>query len=302
MYCMGLNLRQIEAFRAFMITGTVTKAAEVMHVTQPAVSRLLADFEYAVGFSLFDRERRRLAPTTDCEALYREVERSFAGLNHIKRTAERIKDMKSGHLSIAAMPIFATNFLPDVIAEFSQRFPDITISLWTWPREQVIRWVLSQQHDLGFVTLPVDDDAIGIQPFPVDEAICMLPRKHPLAQQDTIDITQLEGEEFIALSPGIQFRRVMDEHFLANGVKVKTRMEVSSAHIASKLVAHGLGVSVVGFQALGEHNHPDIVIRPFRPRVPYYLGIVFPKQRSMSQIAQQFIDVALESYKPLVPS
>lgn len=285
-----------------MITGTVSKAAEIMHITQPAVSRLLADFEYAVGFSLFDRERRRLAPTTDCNALYREVERSFAGLNHIKRTAAAIKDMKSGHLSIAAMPIFTTTFLPDVVARFSQQFPDITISLWTWPREQAIQWVLSQQHDLGFVTLPVDDKALGIEPFPVDEAICMLPRDHPLTEQDAVTIKDLEGEEFIALSPGIQFRHVMDELFQKNDVQANIRIEVSSAHVASKLVARGLGVSVVGFQGLGEHQHPDIVIRRFRPRVPYYLGILFPKQHSMSQIARQFVDVALELYKPLTDS
>ena len=298
---MNLNLRQIEAFRAFMITGTVTKAAEIMHITQPAVSRLLADFEYAVGFSLFDRERRRLTPTTDCGALYREVERSFAGLDHIKRTAVAIKDMKSGHLNIAAMPIFTTTFLPDVIAKFSQCFPDITISLWTWPREKAIQWVLSQQHDLGFVTLPLDDKALDVETFPVDEAICMLPRHHPLTEKDVIDIKDIEGEDFVALSPGIQFRHVLDNLFQENGVKVRVRIEVSSAHTASKMVARGLGVSVVGFQGLGEHKHPDIAIRPFRPRVPYYLGIVFPKQHSVSQIAQQFIDVALETYKPLTP-
>lgn len=296
---MALNLRQIEAFRAFMITGTVTKAAEVMHVTQPAVSRLLADFEYAVGFSLFERERRRLSPTTECLALYAEVERSFAGLEHIKQTASRIKDMKSGHLSIAAMPIFATTFLPDVIAKFSQEYPGITISLWTWPREQVMQWVLSQQHDLGFVTLPVNDDAIGVQPFPVDEAICMLPRNHPLTSQDTIHISDLEGEDFIALSPGIQFRQLMDKQLQEHNVKVNIRMEVSSAHIATKLVARGLGISVVGFQGLGEHQHPDIIIKPFRPMVPYYLGIVFPKQRAMSKITRKFVDVALKTYKPL---
>lgn len=298
---MRINFRQVEAFRAFMITGTVSKAAEIMHVTQPAVSRLLSDFEYAVNFKLFERDRRRLIPTPDCKALYREVERSYAGLDHIGRAADSIRDMKSGRLNIAAMPIFTTTFLPTVICQFTEAFPDVTISLWNWPREQAIEWVLSQQHDLAFVTLPINDEALNVEAFPVDEAVCMLPREHTLAKKEAIDIQDLDGEDFIALSPGIRFRHELDDLLQQHQVKPRTRIEVTSAYTATTLVAKGVGASVVGFQGLGVHDHPDIAIRPFRPRIPYYLGIVFPKQHSMSKIARQFADVALATYKPMTP-
>lgn len=296
---MKINLRQLEAFRAFMITGTVSKAGEIMHITQPAVSRLLADFEYATQFKLFDRDRRRLSPTRDCEVLYREVERTFAGLDHIERTAESIREMKSGHLSVAAMPIFMTSFLPEVISRFSDKFPDVTVSLWSWSREAAIEWVLSRQHDLAFVTLPIDDKALKVEPFPADEAVCMLPCGHRLVQKDTIEIQDLEGENFIALSPGILFRQVLNEVFRQHEVRINIRVEVPHSHMASKLVAMGVGVSVLGSQGLGVRGHPDIAIRPIRPRIPYQLGIVYPKQRSMSGAARQFVDVALDAYRPM---
>ncbi|QIB65128.1 LysR substrate-binding domain-containing protein [Kineobactrum salinum] len=296
---MRMNLRQIEAFRAFMITGTVSKAAEIMHVTQPAVTRLLSDFEDSVSFKLFERDRRRLVPTNDCNALYREVERTYVGLDHIRHTAESIGEMRTGRLNIAAMPIFTTTFLPNVISSFVKQFPDITISLWNWPREQAIEWVLSQQHDLAFVTLPINDEALSVKSFPADDAVCMLPKHHHLAGKDEIEIHDLHGENFISLSPGIHFRHKLDNLLQEHGVKVRNRIEVSSAYTASMLVAKGAGISVVGFQGLGVNDHPDIAIRPFHPRIPYSIGIVFPKQHSMSKISQQFIEVALQTYNPM---
>ena len=294
---MKLNLRQVEAFRAFMITGTVSKAAEIMHITQPAVSRLIGDFEYAVGFSLFDRAKRKLSPTKDCHALFKEVERTFAGLDHIESTANQIRNMQTGHLNIAAMPMLATHFLPDVIANFEALHPGIAINLTTWPREQALDWMLSQQYDLGFVTLPVDDNALIVEPFPVSEAFCILPLGHKLCSKDVIQASDLRGENFISLARGIHFRHVIDQVFRENNVQVNSTLEVSSTSIICELVSRGLGVSIIGLSTINEHTNSGIVTRPFRPLIPYELGMVFPKQHSISKIARGFADTAHQTFK-----
>ncbi len=294
---MRLNLRQVEAFKAFMITGTVSKAAEIMHVTQPAVSRLLGDFEHSVGFPLFDRAKRKLAPTKDCHALFREVERTFAGLDHIELTANQIRNMQTGHLNIAAMPMLATHFLPDVIAEFEGSHPGIGINLTTWPREQALDWMLSQQYDLGFVTLPVEDNALSVEPFPVSEAFCILPYGHSLSHLEVIEAKDIKDENFISLSRGIHFRHVIDQVLRKHQVRVKSTLEVSSTSIIFELVSRGLGISIIGLSTINQHSNEKIITRPFRPIIPYELGMVFPKQHSMSKIARGFADVAHKIFK-----
>ncbi|MDC0602725.1 LysR substrate-binding domain-containing protein [Aliiglaciecola sp.] len=296
---MQINLRQIEAFRAFMIAGTVSKAAEIMHVTQPAVSRLLSDFEHCVNFKLFERDRKRLVPTNDCEALYREVEKSYAGLEHIRRSAESIAEMKTGKLRIAAMPIFTTTFLPNVISQYARMFPNIKISMWNWPREEVIEWVLSQQFDLGFVTLPSDEEALHVIEFPVDDAVCLLPEEHPLARKHEIFIEDLHGQDFIAMASNVFFRRRLDDLLKKHKVKLNIRVEVSTAYAASKLVSAGLGISIIGFQGLGIERLPGLIVRRFRPQIPFSTGIIHSKQSSMSKSASEFLKIAQSTFEPM---
>ncbi|RZM04112.1 MAG: LysR family transcriptional regulator, partial [Variovorax sp.] len=124
-----MKIRQLEAFRAVMTWQTVTRAAEALHVSQPAVTRLIADLEESVGFLLFSRIRGRLYPTAEGQALYEEVERSLLGVERIARTAEEIRSLQRGTLQIAAAPVLALSFLPRAIAEFLGDHTDIRISL-----------------------------------------------------------------------------------------------------------------------------------------------------------------------------
>jgi DNA-binding transcriptional LysR family regulator len=296
---MRLNLRQVEAFRAVMVTGSITNAADMMFITQPAVSRLIADFELAVGFKLFDRSGRRLTPTSECHALFAEVQRSYAGLEHISRTAEAISNMQLGHLSVVSMPIASTSLLPDVIAEFTSAFPEISISLWTWPRDQALEWIVSQQYDLGILTLPITDPAVRVEAFQQSDAVCILPRDHPLTAKDVIEAKDLEGEVFISLTSGSRFRHHVDSLFEREGVNRITKIEARSAAAICSIVERGTGVSILGRLALYGRPQDRLAVRPFVPAVPFEAGIVFPSQTPVSAIARKFADITLETVKKL---
>ncbi len=99
---MRLNLRQIEAFRAAFQTGSMTAAGDLMGITQPAISRLIRDLEAEIAIRLFDRTGGRITPTPDAVALFREVERSFHGLDRISRAAAELRGRREGALRIAA--------------------------------------------------------------------------------------------------------------------------------------------------------------------------------------------------------
>ena len=117
-----MNLRQLEAFRAVMLSGSVTQAAAALHISQPAVSKLLADLEYHLGFPLFVRSKGvALTVTPEADVFFHEVERSFAGIAVLKRAAADIRNASTGTLRIAALPALAVSFLPSVITTFRRR-------------------------------------------------------------------------------------------------------------------------------------------------------------------------------------
>src|SRR5258708_21111610 len=107
-----IKIRQVEAFRALMQRHTVTRAAQTLHVSQPAVSRLLADFEAGVGFTLFERQQGRLVPTAEARVLYEEVERAFVGLDRISHAAQPIRAMRLGSFRVPGSPAVALHLRP----------------------------------------------------------------------------------------------------------------------------------------------------------------------------------------------
>lgn len=292
----SLNLRQVEAFRALLITGSVTKAAEIMHVTQPAVSRLIADFERAVAIKLFDRDRRKLTPTKECMALFQEVQRTYAGLDHISRAANSIRTMQTGYLTIGAMPILSISFLPDVIAAFNAERGSVAISLWTWPREQALDWLGSRQYDLGFVTMPVVDSALTVEPFPELESICVLPPDHRLAAQEYVTPDDIRDENLVSLTAGSPHRHAVEAVLREHAISPRGLIEARSATVILELVARRVGIAILGPLAVHAGVASRVVARPFRPVIPFHAALVYPTGSPLSRVARRFADLAQSLY------
>ncbi|MGI9503097.1 MAG: LysR family transcriptional regulator, partial [Geminicoccaceae bacterium] len=137
-----VTLRQIEAFRGVMMTGTVTRAANMLYVSQPAVSRMLADLEQEIGFKLFTRANRQLSPTPEGVAFYDEVERAFVGLDQIGRAATAIREYRRGHLRLITIPSLASTITADLVARFTKTYPDISVSIEVQPSQRVFEWII----------------------------------------------------------------------------------------------------------------------------------------------------------------
>lgn len=120
-----LNLRHIEAFRAVMLAGSVVGAAELLSVTQPAVSRTIAQMELRLGYALYQRRGRRLVPTAAAQALFREVEQVYGGIERIAQVAQDLRHHRAGALRIAVLPALAQWLVPHALAQFMQDRPQV---------------------------------------------------------------------------------------------------------------------------------------------------------------------------------
>ncbi len=224
-----ITLRQVEAFRAVMISGSVTQAANMLFVSQPAVSRILSDLEYRVGFKLFDRTRRHLVPTEEGRAFYDEVERAFTGLQQIDQAAASIRRYHRGHLRLITFQSLAPTLMVDLITRFAERYPEIAVSLEVQPSQRVFERVVSQHCDLGILTAPITGASVVASTIATTNAVCILPKSHPLATKPMIRPGDLAGQPCISFMSDSTFRHQVDAVFNAAGVTRDMKLEVRSA-------------------------------------------------------------------------
>lgn len=284
-----MNLRQLEAFQAVIDSGTVTGAAAILNVSQPAVSKLIALLARDCGFDLFHRRGNRLVPTAEAMTLYSEVDRMFVSVDHIARHAGRIRDMRSGQLSIAAFPAIATRVLPRIITRFLAAHPDVHVSLSSRSGRLLVDWVAAQQVDLGVGLMSVDHPAVEYVPVGEFDGVCVIHPGHRLAAKQALRARDLEGERFISLGAEDRSRYLVDEIFERERVG---RIVVAQAHqseAACAFAAAGAGVTIVEpFSAAG-FSESEIAVRPFRPRVRFKMWLLFPRHRPRSRLTEAFV-------------
>jgi len=284
-----MNLRQLEAFRSVMKEGSVTQAATVLGVTQPAISCLIGNLEDALGFMLFKRHRGRFQPTREAEVLLEDAERLLASYNRTVRSARDIRDLKSGSLRIASMPALSLNFLPKIIARFIQDRPEVNVTLHTRSSLQIREWVSVQLFDIGFVELPADDPGIDCDPFSVN-CVCALPEAHPLTAKTVISPTDLEGERLIAPNQDHSVHYQMKAAFEGEGRVWNPHVECHLFAPACRMVAEGAGIAIVDPFTAADFADQGVSFRPFVPHIPYDIGLIYPALRPRSRLTVSFAD------------
>ena len=287
---MAITLRQIEAFRAVMEAGTVIEAANLMHLSQPAVSRLIGDLEATLGYSLFARVRGRLAPTDEAHVLYAEVQRAFIGLDEIVQTALHIRTHQVGRIRLITMPALSGGALPHAISGFLHANPGTSISFEVRPRRRVLEWISVQQMDIGLATLPISDPAIKTIPLARSRYVCLLPPGHRLSRKRRIHVRDLEGEEFISIMPEAQIRVWVDSLFESNGVTRQSRLDVRTNGAVFSLVGAGAGVGVVDLFGQDQQSLEHVTMRPLDPELAVDLALLLPAGRSESRLVTAFIE------------
>ncbi len=277
---MTLTHRQIEVFRAVMLAGQVTRAAELLHTSQPTISRELARLEQVLGYALFERTSGRLGrmrPTARAMALLEEVEASFVGLERISAHAASLARFSQGRMSLACMPALAQALLPDALARFAHQAPEASVGLAPLESPQLEAALTAQRHDLGLTEASVPE-ACGHQPLVRTQEVAVLPAGHALAQQRVLTPADFEGLAFVSLSPADPYRGRIDEVFETAGVLRRLQVESASAASVCALVRSGLGVALVNpLTALAMAD--GLVLRPFAVPIGFEVHLVWPQWR-----------------------
>ena len=291
---MILSVRELDVFRRVMELGTITAAAESLHVSQPVVSRMLQQAEARIGFALFERRKRKLLPTVEARALLPETVTAFAAFDNVQRRVKDIQEGRVGAIRIATISAFANALLPAAIHRFRGSCSGVTMSLQATTALQVATLVANQQADIGFIIDSVSVPGISLSELCATEFGCVMLRRHRLAKRSHVTAKDLEGEPLICLSRhlplGIQAMRV----FADANIPLQTAVEVSQATIACALVRAGVGVALLDGMGLMGARATDLVMRPFYPRIRIAARMVQPRHVPPSPLIEKFIGVLRE--------
>ncbi|QKJ94296.1 LysR family transcriptional regulator [Agrobacterium pusense] len=271
-----INPKHLSAFRAVMVSGSMTGAGKILHVTQPAVTRLIKDLEADLGLTLFARHSGRITPTSHAHILYREVERYFYGLDRVFESARTLRNNRGGQLRIAAMPTLSSRTLPEAIRRFRQKNPDIDIIIESEVSVHILDAVRNNEVDLGIGRVPKERDEIARLSMPTSYAICILPKNHPLAEKKTVSVTDLSGEAMVTLGSSSLLRLQLDSVLRLAGVTVGSTIQTLFSNTASTYVSNGLGIAIVDLFSILGADLSRIEVRRFYPEIAFDFAAIYP--------------------------
>lgn len=285
-----ITSRQLEAFRAIMEHGTVTAAAERLAVSQPAVSKILAGLEREIGYPLFTRIKRRLAPTSEARLLQAEVARLYHSLEQVTGVAREIRERQVGDLYIYSTPALGRTVLPDVMAAFMKRHAKAHIVFHVRSSTYINQKMVDQQIDLGFSMMPFEHPSIVTEELSRAPAVCVLPADHRLARRRVIRAADLRGERFLSFPLDGRMRHLIDAVFEQEHIERSLQIDVYSSADACALAARGMGVSIVEPFTARDYRGEGIAVVPFEPRIRYLFRAMRPRYRKPSRLADAFLD------------
>lgn len=286
-----MNLRQMEAFKTLMFAGSVTAAAELLRLSQPTISKLIAQLERSTKLRLFERRKRRLVPTQEAHTLLRNVEQALDALEEVNRSATELARAHSGSIRIACIPSIGTGFIPKAIASFRKTHPDTKVTLYVRTAKYVIEHVSGMRADIGLVSESVDQPAIQAQLFQsAFGALCILPASHRLRRKKVLQPEDFEGEDFISIGRDNPFRYLIDRAFVDAGVTRNIVVEASHVATAAALVAEGAGITVLDpYTAVSCVRPKDVVLRPFQPEIKFEVKLLSPANQPIPLIVEEFL-------------
>jgi DNA-binding transcriptional LysR family regulator len=248
---MHLTLRQLKVFESVARHLNYTRAAEELHLTQPAVSMQVKQLEESLGVSLFEQLGKRIHLTEPGQEVLTYARQITQQVDELEAVLNRIKGLSGGRLRISVATT-ANYFIPTLLGTFSRRYPDVTVSLDVTNREILLRQLAENTVDLVIMGQPPAEADVEAEDFMDNPLVVVAPTDHPLTRMRHIPLERLQDEVFLVREPGSGTRIAMERFFAERGMRLKTGMEVGSNEAIKQSVQAGLGLGLLSRATIGQ--------------------------------------------------
>ncbi|MEX3007626.1 LysR family transcriptional regulator [Hoeflea sp. TYP-13] len=292
-----MNLRQLEAFRATMRSGSITAAAEILHISQPSVSRLISDLEASVGFPLFLRAGRGLTATVEARRFYRAVEGMFVGIDRLQDLANTIRNTAGGVVSMGIIPSLASIEAPKVVNELYQKRSDIQIMIYERNTPSIVDAVQMQQFDLGIVGRQPPYGGVETLFQTTIPYVCLIPETHELVgEPGPVDLNELADQETFVTFGGVFPDEMLGmDQALSQRLQSRSRLSAANMPVAASLVRETGAFAIVDpFSAEMAVRLGGVAFRPLRQKLNYNIAVITRGRDTLSLEASELAKIAAE--------
>lgn len=285
-----MKLAHLDVCNAVLLTGSVTGAAKLLHVSQPAVTKLLHSAENQLGFRLFTREKNRLVPTQEALELHPEIVQIATQIERLKEFSQALSTRQTS-LRVACVPSVAATLLAPAVAKFSERHPQVACQLETNAHPELVDRLMRRQVDLGFSASTLKNPAVVEEPVAKGCAVCVAPLGTFSKRKTSVTWDDLAKLRVILVPARTQFGGLLIEpdHEVIKDAKGVGRLTATTNHLAMKLVEYGQGVAAIDSFTASTADKSKVQVLPFAPEIPVDLIVSYRNQAKLSNSARQFI-------------
>ena len=296
-----MTVKQIRAFLAVAQSLSFAVACERLHLSQSALSLTIKALEEGLGGRLFTRTTRNVALTPEGDALLPRARRLVADWDNVVDEMRQLFTLQRGRVTLAAIPSFACNLLPPILKNFRVRYPKLNVTVNDVINEQVLEMVRERQVELGVAFEPAPGSSLTFTALYMDRFVAVVPADSGLAGLSIIDWKTLLERPFITLQRPSAVRVLLEEHLQARHMKLPVEFESHQLATVGRMVASGLGVSVVPalcvkqMLELGAH-----CITLHEPIVERAMGVLTKPGHELSAAAQAMFDSLQDEWRVML--
>jgi DNA-binding transcriptional LysR family regulator len=285
-----MRLKHIEVFNAVMITGSVSAAARLLHVTQPAVTQALQHAQLQLGYVLFTRQRNRLVPTHEAQALYPEVKALMMQLESVRRMAAALGRAEAGQFRVLIVPSLAVRALPDALRMFRRRYPELSVSVRTLHSTEIARAMVLQEGDVGIVYGKLPHPALHDELVATGRLVCVTPRGAAADRRSTVAMQEILAAPFIRIDERDPLGAVLADQWARLGLVPRAGITVQTHHIAMVMAEQGFGPAIIDSFTAQAAPAGRLHVRTLLPDVPVEVHALQPQGLRSPRTVADFID------------
>ncbi|OZB98545.1 hypothetical protein CJP46_05195 [Paenibacillus sp. XY044] len=291
-----MEWQQLEYFRVVARLEHFIKSAEQLAISQPALSRSMTKLEKELGVQLFDRHGRSVQLNETGKLFLARVERALQEIEDGIEEIRQFHDPYAGKVSIAFLMSFGVHRLPDVIASFNRKYPDVEFALYQNPTTVIVPQLLRSEVDLCIIGPFGGEPGVVWHKLVEEEMYVYVPADHRLAERESIRLEEVAGEPFISFKPGYGVRTLMERFCGEAGFEPQIRFEGDDIMTAAGLVSAGLGVTIIPAFSGIEHGK----VKRLRVTEPYCrreIGLAWVEDRKLPPSADLFRSFIIEYFR-----
>ncbi|MFD1415723.1 LysR family transcriptional regulator [Oceanobacillus jeddahense] len=289
-----LEFKQLTYFKEVAKHKSVTKAAEEIHISQPALSKSIKSLEEELGTPLIIRSNKT-TDLTDAGKTVLEYTREITNLvDEMKLTVSDLTNLSVGQLNIGLPPFIGSLFFPEVMKKFHHNYPNIKLDITEYGGARVVKSVEEGEFELGVAVLPLDERVFNVYPIVKEKMKLVVHKNHPLVSQNEVHVKDLRDEEFIFYHEDFALNQIIRNHFFhVAGFEPKILFKSMQWDLMSELVAANLGVTILPESICNRLFTKDIKIIDLEPTIMWKLAVITKKGKYISNAGRKFIDFIL---------